>query len=551
MIKTRIKKNLKKGLIATLFFAITQFSFAQDSEISPELNDLYGLEDGIPISSNDYAPDLSIQRTFVIADSVWNYDLNPQTASFASEAQILSGLYEGLFSYNAYSLLPEHALCTSHKISRDRKRWTFNIREGAKFSNGDKITAKTVRDSWIRLLSNPNAVYASSLDCIQGAKDYREGKCGAENVKIVVKDDKTLVVYLTEPTEQLIYLLCHHSLVITSEKSDVYSGPFTLKSYKNGILRMSKNENYWDKNNVYVPAITVMQSSNDEDITFRYNNGKIDWIRSGISSSRIIDKTDVHVNSEFGTLYYFFKNRNNVWQYPEFRQALLEAFPYEQIRSEYYYPAKTFVYPLSGYPSVIGYDETNLDDAKILLSEAKTKYGISQNEALDLIIGISSDDSSQLKYAELLKKQFKDLNINVIIEKKPMNEYNLAIPNWEADLFTYGWIGDYADPMAFLELFKGSSTLNVGKYNNAEYDKLLSEANVCKDNSEYYKLLAKAEQILLDDGEVIPINYFITSNIINLNSVGGWFPNSLDFHPLKNIFLKQEEKTLDGFVYLK
>lgn len=551
MIKTRIKNILKTGMLAALLLVIPISAFAQEHEIEPGANDLEGLEDESPITAGDYSPNLNIQRTFVIADSQWNYDLNPQTASFSSEAQMLSGLYEGLFSYNAYSLLPEHALCTSHKISRDRKRWTFTIRDGAKFSNGDEITAQTIKDSWIRLLSNPKAVYASSLYCVEGAKDYREGKCGSENVKIVVKNKNTLVVYLTEPTEQLIYLLCHHSLVATSEKSGVYSGPFSLKSYRSGVLRMVKNEYYWDAEHVYVPGITVMQSSNDEEISFRYNNGKIDWIRSGANSNRIIDKKDIHVNTEFGTMYYFFKIRDNVWQYPEFRQALLEAFPYEEIRSEYYYPAKTFVYPLAGYPSVIGYDETNLDDAEALFAAARKKYGISDYEVLKLVIGVTSDDASQVKYAELMKKQFAPLKIDVVIESKPNSEYNLSIPDWDADLFTYGWIGDYADPMAFLDLFKGSSTLNVGNYKNDSYDKLLSEANICSDDAEYYKLLSKAEQILLDDGEVIPINYFITSNIINLDTVGGWFPNSLDLHPLKSIYIKEETNTLDGFVYLK
>lgn len=546
MLKTKIKKNLILGMTAAMMAFIPCTVLCQELLEEEELP-LESLED----KSFDFSfkPNMDIQRTIVIADNVWNYDLNPQTSSYASEAQVLTGLYEGLFTYNPYSCDPDYALCVSSKTSRDKKRWTFTMRDNAYFSNGEKITAQTIKNSWISLLANPNAPYASTLDCVQGAKEFREGKTSAESVRIVVKDEKTLVVYLVEPTEHLPYLLCHHSLVAISSKANVYSGAFVLKSYRGGILRMEKNDKYWDAENVYIPGITIIQSSNDEDIVYRYNNGKIDWISSSIQSDRLIDKSDTRVNAEFGTMYYFFKMRNNVWQYPEFRKALLEAFPYEEIRSKYYFPAETFVFPLSGYPNVIGYNETNLDDAQELLNEAKKKYGIKQDEKLILVVAVSSDDAYQKSFAELMRTQFANLNIEVIIQEKPFATYNSEIPNWEADIFTYGWVGDYADPLAFLELFKSSSTLNVGNYKNEKYDSLLSQANVANSNADHYKLLAEAEQLLLDDGEVIPINYFITSNTINLKTIGGWYQNSLDIHPLKYLYLMESEYTNDGFVF--
>ncbi|MBP5452467.1 MAG: peptide ABC transporter substrate-binding protein, partial [Treponema sp.] len=196
------------------------------------------------------------QRNLVILDYPHEYDLNPLTASYSSEAQILTGLYEGLFSYNPNTLEPEYAICSSYKISRDKKRWTFTLREDAKFSDGEAITAYSIRDSWLRLLSTEDAPFASLLDCIQGAEEFRTGQGDAEQVRITARDNATLVVHLKEPAEHLPSILCHHSFCATSSKPNVYSGPFMLKFFRNGVLKMVRNPYYHDATSVVIPGIT-------------------------------------------------------------------------------------------------------------------------------------------------------------------------------------------------------------------------------------------------------------------------------------------------------
>ena len=177
-------------------------------------------------STNTINP--NIQRVFQVYTPGWDYDLNPQTAQYASEAQILNSLYEGLFCYNPMTSEAIGAYCKSYKLSRDKKRWTFTIREGAVFSNGDPITAETFKESWLNLLANPDAEFASFADCIQGAKAFRSGNGKREDVRISAPDSSTLVVHLTEPSEHLPQILCHHSFAAISTKENVYSGPFIL-----------------------------------------------------------------------------------------------------------------------------------------------------------------------------------------------------------------------------------------------------------------------------------------------------------------------------------
>lgn len=72
-----------------------------------------------------FAQDIGEQREVNVAVSNHVYNMNPMTASYTAEAQLFSGLYEGLFSYDPVNLNPLPAICTSYKISRDKKRWTF------------------------------------------------------------------------------------------------------------------------------------------------------------------------------------------------------------------------------------------------------------------------------------------------------------------------------------------------------------------------------------------------------------------------------------------
>ena len=132
------------------------------------------------------------KQVLTVTAPVHSYNLNPHTASYNSEAQILSGLFEGLFSYDPVTLEPQYAIAVSYKISRDSKRWTFTLREDALFSDGTPVTAESVKKSWLKLLRTPGAPYASLFDIIKGASDFRTGNGSEENIAIYDLDEHTL-----------------------------------------------------------------------------------------------------------------------------------------------------------------------------------------------------------------------------------------------------------------------------------------------------------------------------------------------------------------------
>ena len=482
----------------------------------------------------------NLQRTFTIITSDHPFDLNPHTAAYSIEAEFLTGLYEGLYSYDPKTLDPIPALAETYKISRNKKRWTFTIREGARFSDDSPITAASVRASWISLLRHPNAPYASLLDCIEGAEAFRTGKIGEEGLGIIARDERTLVVNLNTPTAHLPRILCHHAFSCVSEKEGVYSGAFVLKGILDGSYQFERNPHYWDLEHVALPFIIVLQSDKATENAFLYNVGMADWIVSMVDTNVLLSKRSVRIAAEFGTEYIFFTCRNKPWDNALLRNALLSAVPWEQLRSGNLVSAQTLVYPLTGYPQVEGISDFSLEDALDMMKDARKELGLSPDEKIELTYGISNRSERQKKQYELLKEAWEPLGVELKVQQTRDEDYLSSMPFWNADLFLYSWIGDFADPTAFLELFRYGSTLNLTSWKNEEFERLLKEAGNTSDTSEHYKLLSKAEQVLLDDGLILPISHPVSLHAIDPVTVGGWYPNALDIHPLKYIFLKED-----------
>ena len=237
-------------------FPCSLMAQSQESEEQHEELDLDELEKE---GSEAASVNSELQKNFIVIEPARVHELNPQITSYSSDAQVLNGLYEGLFSYNPLTLEPQYAICSDYKISRDKKRMQFTIRDEAKFSNGEKITASSVRDSWLQLLATEGAPYASLLDIIRGAEEFRKGKIDASEVGIYVTDEKTLSVYLNSPANYLPKVLCHAAFSVIHRNPTVYSGAFMVENQTEKTLVLKKNPYYWDSQAPYLEQITFVR----------------------------------------------------------------------------------------------------------------------------------------------------------------------------------------------------------------------------------------------------------------------------------------------------
>ena len=555
-----MSKKIKKTA-AIFFFAafILTSSFAQENpegheELTPEeLLELENAEEKRE-SDKDRLPQ-ELQQNFIIVEGVRVHELNPQVTNYSSDSQLLNGLFEGLFTTSPVTLEPQYAIAKDFKISRDKKRWTITLRDDVYFSNGEKITAESVRDSWLRLLANPNASYSSLLDIVRGAEAFRTGRGNYDEVGIYATAENVLSIYLNSPANYLPRILCHTAFSVTHSDPRVFSGAYELEFVTERKYILKKNPYYWDRNNVTLERITFVQSENADENTWYYNTGAVDWVTTIVNQQKLLDPKAIQINANFGTGFLYFRltdkkpagsTSSNLWDYPEFRNAVLEAFPWDAMHKKYLIPATTLVYPLSGYPQIDGFDYTDAIEASLKMKDARQKYGVAQEEIIPLVMHVFENEFSE-EDEKLLRQSLEPLGVELTIKTTPSYLYYATIASSDADIVATSWIGDFADPLAFLELFHGGSTMNDSGWKDEAFDGLLEKAATASD-TERMNLLGQAENILLDSGMVLPLYRSVSSNVIDLTEVGGWYTNAFDIHPLKYLYKKQPKFNSENIV---
>jgi peptide/nickel transport system substrate-binding protein/oligopeptide transport system substrate-binding protein len=436
---------------------------------------------------------------------------------------------------------PVPAAAEEWELSEDKKQWTFTIRRDAKFQNGDPVTAESFRAAWLSILTpQGNAPYSSLFDIIEGAKEYRTGAIrDADKVGIVAPDARTLVVRLNTPAFFFPSMLCHHSfspIHLTMLNVDDWSatlpisnGPFRIAEKDESKIVLVKNNNYWDASAVSFNKITLKYTETGEEASNLWNSGEARWISGDVNFNTLTDRSGIQVNAMFATHYYFIRSKEKPWNDFRIRRALVLALPWEQIRNGHLLPAKTLIYPLPGYPELDGLVDTELEEAEDILAEAGFPGGAGLPE---LVMRITPSVEAA-RVSSLMASAWKDkLGVSVRVEVVPYNRYFQML---KTDGYTVGfttWIGDFADPYTFLQMWRKDSNLNDAHHSDDEYEELI-EKSMLEEGENRWAILADAEKLLLERGSVLPISYSPAVNIVDTNELGGWFPNALDIHPFK------------------
>jgi len=467
--------------------------------------------------------------------------LNPQLGYTTSEAQIYTALYEGLVSYQPDSLQPEPAMAESWDISKDGQTYTFHLRENLTWSNGEPLTSGDIRSSWIKLLTpGKKADYASLLDVIMGARDFRTGRGSADVVGLETPDDRTLVVRLNTRVPYFLQILCHYSFVPVysglndrtnwwDEKRITVNGPYMFSGKATpSLIKLVKNPEYWDRDNVKIDRLNIQFNPDPEELMDQFRHYEVDWIVSGWGSEKI-DPERLVLHPLFATNYLYFNNQEKPWDDPRVRAGLALLLPWDKIRGGEYLPSSRLVPEIPNYPEFKGIEKAETDKGLALLKEA----GYPEGKGLPPIkIRVSYGDAENIK---LMKDTWESLlETEVIIDVVPFPGYFSSLKKSDYTLGQITWIGDYADPMTFLQMWEEGSSLNDAHFKDEEYNRILKEA-VGEDR---YEKMGEAEKILLMTAQVMPLSHSPALNLIDLRFLDGWYANVLDIHPFKYIRFK-------------
>ena len=487
-------------------------------------------------------------RELVAAFPSGDLILDPLHSFKTQELQIATAIYEGLVSYHPSTLRPIPAAAYRWEVSKGGLIYHFFLRRRAKFSNGDRVLAKDFRNSWLRILDpRDEGEYSFLFDVIKGAFDYRSGKVSdPETVGIRVLEDDILEVELARPAGHFLSMLCHMSFVplhpnyldsVSWEQDPpiIGNGPFVLVRRSSGEIMLHRNESYWDRWNVELDAIHIRFMDDPSRIAQGLNDLSIHWADSA-DTRQLENANMIQFHPMFATSYLYFRADAAPWDDALIRRALTLLLPWKSIREgSSAFATDRLVPALSFYPDVEGVTEPNQEKAFELLDRA----GYPDGKKLPEISILVPRGSAGAVAAEEIAQIWKDkLQTEVRIEAVDYERYTAEVQEGGFTIGASTWIGDFADPLTFLQMWTSGSKLNDARYENPRYDDLIDRALADAEMTRYEKL-AEAERLLLtDEAVVIPLAHPPALNIIDLDRIGGWFPNVLDVHPFKYMKFK-------------
>ena len=496
---------------------------------------------------------------FTISNGAEPESLDPAEIQGTPEHRIYMTLFEGLVSIDPKTGNAAPGVAESWDVNEDDTQYTFHLRKTT-WSDGVPITADDVVYSWLRELNPETGAPASWFPgrFVVGAEAYNSGEASEEAVQIRALDDYTFQVDLIGPFPFFIDALEHYSFAIvpkhtieefgdkwTSVENIVSNGPFVLEErVPQSYISVVPNDKYWDKDNVKLDRVVIL-TTDDENTSYNmYINNEIDWLTNvptdKIDSAKM--KDSYHVNAQLGTYYFNFQIKkfplDNILvrkaiQYAIDRDAIVEG-----VTKAGEVPAWGLVPPLADYPTL---DKPFDDDeeATAMAQEYLAEAGYPNGVGLPTITLLYNTSDSHKKVAEFIQQELKTkLGIKIELVNEEWGTYIADKSSGNYMLGRAGWYGDFQDPTTFLNVFT-TAAASGGQFASAEYDDLLERASLTKTPSTRLDLLRQAEELLVnEDAAIMPIYYFVTSNMIDTDKWGGWYQNTMDYHPLKDIYLK-------------
>jgi len=503
------------------------------------------------LEAQDSGPDASQSqepKELVVVYSPKEVELDPRHIYTTMESELSTALYEGLLTYHPFSLIPVPGVAYEWEISQDKTVYRFSLREDAVFSSGEPVTAEDFRASWLRVLDpQAQAEYSFLFDVIEGARRYRLGLGTGEEVAIRAVSDKVLEVRLERPAGHFLKLLCHMSFAPIHpsyrEREDwskastlIGNGPYYLHERKDFELVLRKNRLYWDAGRVELDGIRVRFMGDPAAISEGFNKGAIHWANNW-DTSRLEDRTKIVFNPLFATSYFYMLCVDEAWADPRVRRALALLVPWDEIRTEEdtLLPTSRLVPPIPNYPDVEGILQSDREEAFSLLLQAGYSQGIGLPE---LVFKLPGDSESERVAAVMAEAWKRELSLAVTIRTFPYDVYLREVKKSDYTIGSVTWIGDYADPLTFLQMWTKDSNLNDARFADAQFDALIEESFSLEGETRYSQL-AEAETILLSTAVVLPISHTPAFNLVDLERIEGWFPNVLNIHPFKYLRFRQ------------
>lgn len=494
--------------------------------------------------------------------------IDPALATDSTSGAIIKNVFEGLTAMNNEGeVLP--AAAESWEVSEDGLTYTFTLRDGNVWSNGDPVTASDFEFAWKRVLNPETASqYASILYVLEGAEAYNSGEGEADAVGVTAVDEKTLEVKLANPTSFFLeltafytYMPVHQATVEADanwalDAGDAYvsNGPFSLQEWAHSShYVLVKSDSYWDAENVALDTVNVQIIEAESTANAEFQAGGIDYLGSPYSTVSL-DAIDLYRANEelniapYAAIYWYKLNTTDeVTSNVNIRKALALAIDrqglVDNITKGGQLPALGLVPPtIAGFEDDRGYfADADYDAAKEYLATGLEELGLADASELTINISINTSEAHSTIAQFIQEGWAQNLGINVNIDNTEWQVYLERLNVLDYQVARLGWIADYNDASSFLDMYRtADSGNNDTGWENEEFKSLIDQASAEQDPAVRTDLQLQAEAIIVDEMPVIPLYYYTNLYVVQ-DHVENMSPDALGNINLKDVSISSGE----------
>lgn len=468
---------------------------------------------------------------------------------------------------NEGEVLP--AAAESWEVSEDGLTYTFTLRDGIVWSNGDPVTASDFEFAWKRVLNPETASqYASILYVLEGAEAYNSGEGEADAVGVTAVDEKTLEVKLANPTSFFLeltafytYMPVHQATVEADanwalDAGDAYvsNGPFSLQEWAHSShYVLVKSDSYWGAENVALDTVNVQIIEAESTANAEFQAGGIDYLGSPYSTVSL-DAIDLYRANEelnvapYAAIYWYKLNTTDeVTSNVNIRKALALAIDrqglVDNITKGGQLPALGLVPPtIAGFEDDRGYfADADYDAAKEYLATGLEELGLADASELTINISINTSEAHSTIAQFIQEGWAQNLGINVNIDNTEWQVYLERLNVLDFQVARMGWIADYNDASSFLDMYRtADSGNNDTGWENEEFKSLIDQASAEQDPAVRTDLQLQAEAIMVDEMPVIPLYYYTNLYVVQ-DHVENMSPDALGNINLKDVSISSGE----------
>ena len=481
--------------------------------------------------------------------------------------------------------------------------YTFTLRDDLKWSDGSALTAEDFVYAWNRAASPATAAdYAYMFEVIDGYAEMNEmdddGNLVNPDAKLNVTasaDGKQLTVvlpvdvpYFHELCAFPTYMPVKKDIVeangeawATKAETYIGNGPYKVTEFTQTQMTLEKNEYFYNADAVKSDKIVFAFNDDDSSLLTNYQNGSYLFIDS-VPNDEIANLSankDFFVEGQLGTYYVSFNVNDAALEgFTEVEKADIRKalglmidrnYVCEEIGQAGQVPAAGFVAMGLTEPDGKEFIEKNgpNGDGAGYYSVAKEDYTKNCEEAVELLKGVAAssgkftvgDDNKLVGFpklvyltnegsgheaiAEYLQQAWGVYGIEIEIQVQEWATFLNTRKNGDYSVARNGWLGDYNDPISFLDMWitsSGNNDCQFGKGAHASYagydgktwadsyDKIIGEVKTSTDAEKRFELMHDAEDILMETGAICPI-YYYTDIFMCSESIDGFFASPLGY----------------------